>query len=127
MRGGADDEGDPIADLLASIDATGRPALDWVVRWSEGGREPLAAAWEAANDPAALISLLARVRRQPESVALDAVFAVSRWRLGFVWDVNPADGRTRLNYAGASPRSACEAIRASFAPPRLADVLELDR
>ena len=121
------DERDPIAELLAALDTSGKPPLQWVVRWSTDGREPLAAAWDASADPAALIGVIARARNEPESVAIDAVFAVSRWKLGFEWDVSPDDGRTRLRYCGAAARRACDAIRARWTAPTLDALLVAHR
>lgn len=50
---------DPIAELWTALRRGEQPALPWVVRWSAGGREPVAAAWEVARDADAMEALLA--------------------------------------------------------------------
>jgi len=45
---------DPIAQLVHDLRTHGKPSLAWCVRWSEGGREPVQAAWEASADWAAM-------------------------------------------------------------------------
>lgn len=38
----------PLAELVDDLERHGKPSLAWVTRWSADGREPLAAAWDAA-------------------------------------------------------------------------------
>jgi hypothetical protein len=48
---------DPIAHLLLMLEHDGKPTLSWVVQWSAGGRDAVAAAWvqhHAAERPASL-------------------------------------------------------------------------
>jgi hypothetical protein len=46
---------DPIDELLRDLRADGRPSLAWVVRWSQGGGDPVANAWNAPSvDPWAM-------------------------------------------------------------------------
>jgi hypothetical protein len=60
-------ERDPIAELVEAMARDGRPSLAWVLRWSAGGVEPVAAAWHATRDSDSMESLLARAR--PSSLA----------------------------------------------------------
>ena len=47
----------PIAQLMEWLERDELPPLAWVTRWSEGEREPLAAAWAAARDVSAMADL----------------------------------------------------------------------
>jgi len=49
---------DPIAELLEALRTNGKPSLPWVTRWSQGGVEPVRAAWEASSNPHAMCMLL---------------------------------------------------------------------
>jgi len=49
---------DSLTDLLVGIDEDGYPPLAWVVRWSDGGRDPVHAAWEAAESPHAMVKVV---------------------------------------------------------------------
>jgi hypothetical protein len=49
---------DSLTDLLVGLDEDGHPPLVWVIRWSEGGREPVQAAWDAAAAPHAMVTLV---------------------------------------------------------------------
>ncbi len=56
-------EVDPIGTLINSLEHDGKPSLAWVVRWSHETSEPLQAAWEASEDPWAMVQLLMRTGR----------------------------------------------------------------
>lgn len=45
---------DPIEELLLAIRDDGKPSLAWVVRWSEGGKNPVQQAWMASGHPRAM-------------------------------------------------------------------------
>jgi hypothetical protein len=91
--------GDPIAELLAGLENDRRPPLPWVVRWSEGGCEPVAAAWALCDVPAVLTralrlagdrrvvvrALAAEVRTYAQDrVALATLDAAERWARGLL-------------------------------------------
>ena len=119
---------DPIADLVDSLEADGRPQLAWVVKWSARGSEPVHAAWNASSDPGALAGLLAFQRGIRAGEVLDALLPVSRWRAGFVWDLERPDGRSRVRYAGNSPDRVCDVIRNAVpTPPTLDELLRIAR
>lgn len=46
---------DPLTELGHALSGHGKPPLWWVVKWSEGGREPFAAAWDASSDIDAMV------------------------------------------------------------------------
>lgn len=49
---------DPILELASALVRDGSPPLAWVVRWSHGDADPVAAAWAASDDPYAMLALL---------------------------------------------------------------------
>src|SRR6185369_2038825 len=65
---------DPITELVDALDRDGKPALAWVVAWSRGGVDPVAAAWAVSRAPFAMVHLLER--RVPRA----------RARAVFCWD-----------------------------------------
>ena len=52
---------DPLAELLEAIERDGKPPLPWVVRWSRGEQDPLAAVWRVTRSPEHLARLLGYV------------------------------------------------------------------
>ena len=54
----ARDTADPIAQLLDELTRDGKPSLAWVIRWSQSGGDPVAAAWAASRDSARMFRLL---------------------------------------------------------------------
>ncbi|HSN30001.1 MAG TPA: hypothetical protein VLT45_27125 [Kofleriaceae bacterium] len=53
---------DGIAELVRDLDRDGKPSLAWVVRWSQGERDPIAAAWDASADGVAMAAFLSQAR-----------------------------------------------------------------
>lgn len=49
---------DPIAELVRDLRETGKPSLAWIVRWSQDGMDPVAAAWEACEEPDSMRMLI---------------------------------------------------------------------
>jgi len=54
---------DPITALIRSLEREGQPSLAWVMRWSDGQRDPVHAAWAVSRDPWAMVQLLMRTGR----------------------------------------------------------------
>lgn len=55
---------DPIDELVLDLHRDGRPSLEWVVRWSQGNRDPVQAAWDHSQDDYSMRALL-RLARHP--------------------------------------------------------------
>lgn len=66
---------DPIQQLVNAIDCDGKPALWWVVRWSEGGHDPVAAAWQRANTAYGMARVLEIVGHPMAQAALQILRA----------------------------------------------------
>jgi hypothetical protein len=49
---------DPIAHLLQDLAISGAPSLEWSIRWSQPGLEPVAAAWTEAERSTEMLMLL---------------------------------------------------------------------
>ncbi len=49
---------DPIAELLGYVEVDEPPPAAWVERWSQGGRDPVAAAWAVSRDEWSMVRLL---------------------------------------------------------------------
>jgi hypothetical protein len=80
---------DPIVQLVWDLERDGRPSLAWVVRWSAGGAEPVAAAWSASRAPLHMAKLLERVG-WPSPVAVPWERASARAALRLVRGEGPA-------------------------------------
>jgi hypothetical protein len=48
----------PLEELIHHVLWYGRPSLAWVMRWSEGGADPITAAWNACDVPRDLMAVL---------------------------------------------------------------------
>ena len=95
---------DPIAELFRDLERDGKPSLAWVVRWSQGGRDPVAEAWGAAYVTSAMLTLLWRARRYAEYAAAEEAV------------------RGSLRIIGYYPPQSIR--RAVPVPPTLAELLE---
>ena len=49
---------DPIVELVEALRGGRPPPLAWIVRWSRGGRDPVASAWRESTDSTSMIKLL---------------------------------------------------------------------
>ncbi len=96
-----DTDPDPIAELCVGLTVHGKPSLVWVVRWSEGGREPVAAAWAASCAPVAMASLLVRA-------GVEHSFSLS-------WDATNAQACDAIRRAVPVPTTLAELLTAAGA------------
>lgn len=97
---------DPISQLLSDLRTHGKPSLEWVTRWSEGGRDPVRAAWEASDMPMAMEFLLFGNRNG-------------------TWPWTPAYQRMKMTLPLRMFICDPRRIREAFpAPPTLAQLLE---
>ena len=103
-------ERDPIAELVERVRVDDLPSDAWLARWSAGGRDPVAAAWEASLDYGAMWTLLAMIRRMPEPPSF--------WqRLLGRWHYTAEFLRQRV----AVPPTLAEAVEAGRRDRKLAD------
>ena len=70
---------DPITELFRSLTSTGKPTLAWVVRWSEGGHDPVAAAWRVSWTPTDMARVLERVSHAALPVVHEILRAPALW------------------------------------------------
>jgi hypothetical protein len=64
---------DPIEELVHALDSEGKPSLAWVVKWSEAGGDPVAAAWTRSRNPSAMLLVLT-LGRHPARAAAQRVW-----------------------------------------------------
>jgi hypothetical protein len=100
---------DPLLELLTALEATGRPPLPWVVRWSAGGRDPLHEAWRHTGSDWAMLQVLLRVGGLESARYVAAYDAADAW------------ARARSRHPAPHPVSAIR--RAVPTPPTLAELL----
>jgi hypothetical protein len=79
---------DPIARLLADLDATGAPDFAWIVEWSAGGQDPVTAAWARSQDPEAMLALLFKIGLDHRT-AVRVAIAAARTALRYVTPGEP--------------------------------------
>jgi hypothetical protein len=99
---------DPIHDLVLELEATGKPTLAWIVRWSANGAEPVSAAWKKSRSPRDMLRILEWVGHK------DVGAVQSILRAPIFWDSTDVD------------RVRSEAIRRSVTvPPTLDELLRV--
>jgi hypothetical protein len=109
---------DPLQELVVDIESTGKPSLAWIVRWSHGGRDPVAAAWEECRNSNYMALILRMARKDSATVAMaEIAMEEAYWR---AWDKagRPLYGE----HSGMS--DGADAIRKlGIKPPTLAGLL----
>lgn len=61
---------DPLDELVRAVEREGRPEFVWVLRWAQGGREPVSAAWEASCSAVLMVKVLRLCGRGAEADAV---------------------------------------------------------
>ncbi len=131
-------DADPIAQLVDALRRDGKPPLAWVVRWSQGGREPVAAAWAESGLPHAMIELLRSTASSPESQSVLALADEASRRTWQEQDLFPERdcgslaaeeyAARMMEWRRAGHRACADAVRALVpAPPTLAELLAARR
>jgi hypothetical protein len=52
---------DPITQLALDLDRYGKPSLEWVIRWSADGVDPVAAGWRVSGNQWAMRNVARRL------------------------------------------------------------------
>ena len=88
---------DPLVEMVVGhAPGSTRPSAEWVLHWSQGGRDPLAAAWEASTDPGVMLDVLEQAR--PAACrTLEAAFATRTGSVADLFARNPEDAPRSLH------------------------------
>jgi hypothetical protein len=108
---------DPIRELTHALERDGKPTLEWVVRWSEGGREPVHAAWARSRDGFRMMRLLRAVGRDETEPLFRALVTHGAW-----WN-GPLGGFPEEQQTEIATRLAAAVRLGAPEPPSLEELL----